>query len=137
MEADPSRRRGETCSNRMPDEQGTVIAELCNSAGETVRLALPRWTLPQLMRVLPQLAATGRQDDVCAGHSLIAYGVAAWNVEAAGPGLGVAMHFRNEREADAAFYLERADAIALHQALGSAIARCAPRRPDAGARVPA
>ena len=64
-------------------------------------------------------------DDPMAHGILIAHPLVEWSVENIGAGLGLALHLRDDRKADAAFHVEFEQAIALHRALGEAIVHAA------------
>lgn len=122
MNDTPNSFRVEVCSFGLSADGQAVAMTLSGGAQEPVRLEFPEWIVHQLMRVLPHLDAAIQQRHTGQARSLVAYPVAAWNVEPVGAGMGVAMHLRTDREVDAAYHLSPQDAAALHQALGEAIA---------------
>lgn len=91
-----------------------------------VHVELPTWLLPQLMRVLPQLDALLREHEA---PGLVAYGVAAWQVQTLGGARGLTACFRDERQIESGFHLQLDDARTLHRELGEAIERAADEAP--------
>lgn len=99
------------------------VMDLANRSREAIRLEFPDWILHQLMRALPHIdAALANGND----GTLVAYPLARWSVAGAGAQGGVALHLRNDRHVDAAFHLDPGQALALHRALGQAIAEAMP-----------
>ena len=86
------------------------------------RMELPRWTLHQLMRMLPRLDAALLQarNEPCT--DLIAHPVLGWTVEPAGTNGAVVLSVRDARQIESAYLFEVDDALTLHSALGDALA---------------
>ncbi len=122
----PIRHQVEMCSMQLSESGGGFVMDLANSARESIRLEFPDWILHQLMRVLPRIDAALQQADATAAGSLVAYPLAEWRVVSAGPGQGVALHMRNDRQVDAAYHVPLESALSLHRELGEAIAGTAP-----------
>lgn len=132
MPSPPVRHQVEMCSMQLAERGGGFVMDLANSAQQAIRLEFPDSILHQLMRALPRIDAALHQRHGVAGGDLIAYPLRRWNVESAGPGLGVALHLCNDRDVDAAFHLAPEAAVALHRELGEAIARAAAGPGDRG-----
>jgi hypothetical protein len=119
--SDPQNQRFELGSIEvMPDGESFVLG-LVDSNEEIKRVELPRWTIHQLMRMLPRLDATLVQARSRLTSDLVAYGVVQWSVERTGADRAVAMSMQDERWVESAFLLSAGDAEALHCALGEAL----------------
>ncbi|MFT3819921.1 MAG: hypothetical protein QM750_20290 [Rubrivivax sp.] len=124
MNATPTRHQVEMCSMRLSERGDGFVMDLANRAQEAIRLEFPDWILHQLMRALPHIDAALAHGD--SSGALIAYPLARWSVASAGTRQpGVALHLRDDRHVDAAFHLQPEQALALHRALGQAIAEAA------------
>ena len=117
----PQRHQVETCSMRISERGDGFVMDRANRAHEAIRLEFPDWIVHQLMRALPRIDAALQQRHGLAGGDLVAYPLLRWNVEHAGPGLGVVLHLCDDRQVDAAFHLEARTALALQRAIDEAI----------------
>jgi hypothetical protein len=117
----PIRLRIDSCSLQLAEHADAFVMEVAEGGGETVRLEFPSWLLPQLMRVLPRIDAAIRRGDSGPAGAPIAYPLDEWRVASAGPGLGVTIQLRDDRQVDTAFHLGVDEALALHCELGDAI----------------
>jgi len=115
------RQRVEMCTIHLSERIDGFVMDLTNEDGEAASLAFPAWVVHQLQRLLPYIDAAILQGSSQPGM-LVAHAVTDWNVEPSGPGLGVAIHLRSNRQVDAAYLLSPDDATILHHALGEAIA---------------
>ena len=104
----------------MPDGESFVLG-LVDSNEEIKRVELPRWTIHQLMRMLPRLDATMVQARNRLTSDLVAYGVVQWSIERTGADRAVAMSMQDERREESAFWLSAENAEALCCALGEAL----------------
>lgn len=117
----PKRQRVEMCTIHLAEGTDGFVMDLTNDDGEAASLAFPAWVVHQLQRLLPYIDAAILQGS-SQPNMLVAHAVTDWNVEPSGPGLGVAIHLRTNRQIDAAYLLSPDDATILHHALGEALA---------------
>jgi hypothetical protein len=104
-----------------PDGEGFVLGFIAPNQ-DVHRMQLPRWTLQQLMRMLPRLDAALVQARGEVGSDLIAYPVVQWCVERTGMEDTVALSVRDARHVESAYLFDACDAAAIHAALGEALA---------------
>lgn len=114
----------EMCSMQPLDSGEGFVMELANQAGESIRLEFPVWMISQLMRALPRLDGALRPD-ASMPSGLVAYPFLDGGFNTADADTGLLMHLRNTQQVEALFHLAPAQAVALHEALGQAIARAA------------
>ncbi|MBB3177498.1 hypothetical protein [Variovorax sp. Sphag1AA] len=107
------------CVELLEQENGFVLGFVDMQNG-TYRMQLPSWALHQLMRALPRLDAA-LQARSRLNSALIAYPVTQWSAERTGVDDAVALCLQTDRGVESGFLLSRADASALHAALGEAI----------------
>lgn len=122
MPQSPVSHQVERCSVQISERGDGFVMDLANRTNEAIRLEFPDWIVHHLMRALPRIDAALQQRRGTAGGDLVAYPVLRWNVESAGPGLGLVLHLCDDRHVDAAFHLEPPTAAALQHALDDAMA---------------
>lgn len=126
----PASQRVSLCSVRVDPGADGFVMELADADGDSTRLAFPRWVLHQLLRWLPQVERSLRQQEgEAANASGDARPVTAWSLVPRPAGL--TLRLQDDRFIETRLQLDPARARALHQALGQALGQSV--GPSAGA----